>query len=61
MYPEKLYFRDVYLFIPNIIDYFRFLLLFLSIIIINSNPFYSIILYIITNILDDLDGYMQLN
>ena len=57
MYPEKLYFGDVYLFIPNIIDYFRFLLLFLSIIIINSNPFYSVILYIITNILDDLDGY----
>ena len=57
---KKLYLKDVYLFIPNIIDYLRFFLLFLSTIIINFNPIYCVIIYFITNILDDLDGYLAI-
>jgi len=57
---KKLYFKDVYLFIPNIIDYLRFFLLFLSTIIINFNPINCVIIYFITNILDDLDGYLAI-
>lgn len=46
----------VFLYIPNIIDYFRFLCLIVCLFTWTSSPLYTVFFYLLNMILDEFDG-----